>query len=237
MTEAVAVRPIADETSLLQRRRRTHAIVEGALLGDIAIVFLLMRVYLPVPIVRTLLRALAAVPFVMLTQRRGIKLTVLASIASYILFSALVGPILALTAVDIAISGLLVGIGRRRGQGVGLVTLWTGVVYSVLDLIIPTIASVIIFQYPVSKLVQSARHLVRLIFKGLIFVVQKIGAPHSAVNLVRGWEPGAVDHWQIMWLGITVLVGILNMYLVALVAEMVLKQVPEGTLARQDAIA
>jgi hypothetical protein len=226
---------VADDNSLLRRRDRTHAIVEGALLGDIAIVFLLMRVYLPVPVVRTLLRTLAAVPFVMLVQRRGIKLTILASIASYILFSALVGPILALTAIDIAVSGVLVGIGRQRGIGVGLNTLWTGVAYAVLDLIIPTIASVFIFQYPISKLVQTARHFVRLIFKGLIYILQGIGAPHAVLTEVRGWENPAVAHWQIIWVAVMILVGILNMYLVALVSEMVLKQVPEGTLARQEA--
>jgi uncharacterized protein YybS (DUF2232 family) len=227
----------ADDSTLIRRRDRTHAIVEGALLGDIAIVFLLMRVYLPVPVVRTLLRTLAAVPFVMLVQRRGVKLTILASIASYILFSALVGPILALTAIDIAISGVLVGVGRTRGFGVGFNTLWTGVAYAIFDLIIPTIASVFIFQYPISKLVQTARHFVRLIFKGLIYVLQTIGAPNGVLREVKGWENPAVDHWQIVWVSVMILVGILNMYLVALVSEMVLKQVPEGTLTRQEATA
>lgn len=226
---------VVEDDTLLRRRDRTHAIVEGALLGDIAIVFLLMRVYLPVPVVRTLLRTLAAVPFVMVVQRRGIKLTILASIASYILFSALVGPILALTAIDIAVSGILVGIGRERGLGVGLNTLWTGFAYAVLDLMIPAIASVFIFQYPISKLVQTARHFVRLIFKGLIYVLQTIGAPRSVLHEVRGWENPAVDHWQIVWVAVMILVGILNMYLVALVSEMVLKQVPPGTLDRQEA--
>ncbi|HLJ65723.1 MAG TPA: hypothetical protein VKX16_00005, partial [Chloroflexota bacterium] len=62
---------MTDETQI-RRRSRTHAIVEGALLGDVMLVFLLMRVYLPVPVVRTLLRSVAAVPLVMLTQRRGV---------------------------------------------------------------------------------------------------------------------------------------------------------------------
>ena len=224
-----------DDASLLRRRDKTHAIVEGALLGDIAIVFLLMRVYLPVPVVRTLLRTLAAVPFVMLVQRRGLKLTILASIASYILFSALVGPILALTAIDIAVSGVLVGVGRERGLGVGLNTLWTGVAYAVLDLMIPTILSVFIFQYPISKLVETARHFVKLMFKGLLYVLQVIGAPQSVLRDVRGWEGPAVDHWQFVWVGVMILVGILNMYLVALVSEMVLKQVPPDLLERQEA--
>src|SRR5579859_8198259 len=154
-----------DQESLLKRRGRTHAIVEGALLGDIAIVFLLMRVYLPLPVVRTLTRTVATIPFVMLVQRRGIKLTFLAAVASYILFSALVGPLLALTALDIAMAGLLAGIGRHAGLNVGWNTLWTGPVYAILDLVLPTIASIYVLRFPIKTLVQSARNFVKLLFR------------------------------------------------------------------------
>jgi uncharacterized protein YybS (DUF2232 family) len=221
--------------SLLRQRDRTRAIVEGALLGDIAIVFLLMRVYLPVPAVRTLIRTVATVPFVMLAQRRGVKITILAALASYILFSALVGPLLALTAIDIAVAGILVGIGRNLGLPPGINTLWTGVVYSILDLVLPTIASVFIFRYPVSQLIQSARNFVKLVFRGLIGILERLGAPNSFLHDVRGWEAWAVAHWQVMWLGVTVLFGLLMMYLVVLVSEMVLRQIPEETLARRSA--
>ena len=70
-----------NQETLLKRRDRTHAIVEGALLGDIAIVFLLMRAYLPILVLRPLIAAVATVPFVMLTQRRGLKMAVLAVLA------------------------------------------------------------------------------------------------------------------------------------------------------------
>ncbi len=221
------------EQHLLQRRNRTHAVVEGALLGDIAIVFLLMRVYLPVPVVRTLIRTVATVPFVMLTQRRGLKITVLAAIASYILFSALVGPILALTAVDIAVAGILVGIGRKANLGVALNTLWTGPVYAVLDLILPTIASVIIFRFPVKDLIKTAKHFVQLVFNVWIWVLQQLNAPASVIHQVHGWEKPAENNWPLVWLGVIILYGILNMYLTVLVSYMVLNQVPEQTLAKQ----
>ena len=224
-----------DHPTLLRRRDRTHAIVEGALLGDIAIVFLLMRVYLPVPVVRTLIRTVATVPFVMLTQRRGVKITVLAGIASYLLFSALVGPLLALPALDIAVAGLLIGLGRRAGLGAGLNTLLTGPIYAIVDLVIPTILSVIIFAFPVKKLVETARRFVHLIFDAFLFVLDKIHAPTSVVHQVQAWESPAVDHWQFIWLGVMILFGTLNMYLVALVSYMVLNQIPEQTLSRQRA--
>lgn len=221
--------------TLAQRRDRTHAIVEGALLGDIAVVFLMMRVFLPVPVVRTLLRTLAAVPIVMLTQRRGLRLTILAAIASYILFTALVGPILALAAIDVAVSGILLGIGRRIGLNPVLNTLWTGAAYAVLDLIIPTILTVIIFRYPVSKLIDAAKHFVRLIFNFMIFLMQGFGASKGTVHAVRVFESGAVDHWQMIWIVTMIVYGILTMYLVVLVAEIVLRQIPAHTLARQRA--
>ncbi|MBV9279498.1 MAG: hypothetical protein JOZ41_05410 [Chloroflexi bacterium] len=224
-----------DQLSLARRRDRTHAIVEGALLSDIAIVFLLMRVYLPVPVVRTLMRAIATVPFVMLTQRRGVRLTVLAAIAGYVLFSALVGPILALTAIDVAVAGILVGIGRRVGLSGGLNTLWTGPVYAVLDLILPTVASVYIFRLPVNDLVEAARRFVRLIFNALIWTLDQLHAPVSVVHQVRGWEGPAVAHWQLIWIGTMAVYGLLTMYLVVLVSAMVLNKIPEQTLSRQVA--
>jgi hypothetical protein len=224
-----------NQETLARRRDRTHAIVEGALLGDIAIVFLLMRVFLPLPGVRTILRTFAAVPLVMLTQRRGVKLTILAAIASYILFSALVGPILAIAAIDVAVSGILLGIGRKFGWNPILNTLWTGVAYAFLDLVVPTIATVIIFRYPVKTLVAAARHFVRLIFNVLIWLMKSINLPHSAITTVNSWEGPAVNHWQYIWVATMIVYGLLTMYLVVLVVEIVLRQLPPNTLARQRA--
>jgi uncharacterized protein YybS (DUF2232 family) len=222
-----------NQEHLLRRRDRTRAIVEGALLGDIAIVFLLIRVYLPVLVVRTLIRTLATVPFVMLTQRRGLRMTILAAIASYVLFSALVGPILALTAIDIAIAGILLGIGRKAGLGVGLNTLWTGPVWAILDLVIPTVIGIFVFRVPIKDLEKSAHNFVHVSLNAATWFLGKLGATPSTIHQVKGWEPALSSHWQLTWLGVMVLYGLLNMYLSALVADMVLKQIPEETLSRQ----
>lgn len=226
-----------DEEALLARRQHTHSIVEGALLGDIAIVFLLMRVYLPVPVVRNLLRAIASVPFVMLMQRRGLKITILAAIASYTLFSALVGPILALPAIDVAVAGILIGLGRSAGVGIVLNTLWTGVAYAILDVILPTIATVFIFRYPVKDLITAAKNFFHSVFNLLIYIVKSLGAPHSTLSQLRGWQVWTVGHWQVAWIILMFLYGIITMYLVVLVSEMVLRQVPNWSLARQKRTA
>jgi hypothetical protein len=189
-----------------------------------------MRVYMPILVVRTLIRAVASVPFVMLTQRRGVRIAVLAAIASYILFSALVGPILALAAVDVAVAGILIGMGRRVGINAPLNTLWTGPVYAILDLVIPTIVSVVIFRYPVKDLVDSAHHFVQLVFRFLDFVLRGANAPASVIREVHGWEGPTVAHWQFAWLGTMVLYGYLTIYLAVLIAELVLRQLPQETL-------
>lgn len=224
-----------EHLTLQHRRERTHAIVEGALLGDIAIVFLMMRVYLPLPVVRTLLRTLAAVPMVMLMQRRGLAITVLAALASYVLFSALVGPILALTAIDVAVAGILIGLGRSVRLGPGLNTLWSGPAYAVLDLILPTIGSVIIFRYPVKDLIHSAQNFIKLFFRATTYLLQQFHAPASVVQQVHGWQAPAANHWVEVWIAVMILYGLLNQYLVAVVSEMVLKQIPQQTLTRQKA--
>lgn len=219
--------------TLLKRRDRTHAMVEGALLADIAIVFLLMRAFLPLPGVRQILRAVATVPIVMLMQRRGLRLTLLAVIASYILFSALVGPILALAAIDVGVAGILAGLGRRFGFGIGLNVLVTGPLYAILDLVIPTIAAVYVFRYPVSKLADAARNFVKTVFNLCLYILTSMHASPRLIHQVNLLKTTAAAHWQVAWVGSLVLLGLLTMYLAVFIAETVLKQIPEQTLVRQ----
>lgn len=226
-----------DNEALDRRRTRTHAIVEGALLGDIAIVFLLMRVYLPLPVVRTLLHTIASVPFVLLLQRRGLRVAILAAVASYVLFSALVGPLLGLSAIDIAVAGVLVGLGRKAGLPAGLTAIWATASYAVLDLILPTIASIYIFRYPVHDLITAGRRFIRLVFGALINILTGLGAPKDVTNTLHAWQASAVLHWQISWVVLMMFLAFLNIYLVVLVSEMVLKQMPEETLTTQRAVS
>jgi hypothetical protein len=65
--------------------------------------------------------------------------------------------------------------------------------------------------------------------------MKALNLPASAINTVRGWETPAVDHWQYIWVATMFIYGLLTMYLVVLVVEIVLRQVPESTLARQKA--
>lgn len=223
------------EEFLLERRQRTHAIVEGALLGDIALVFLLMRAYLPVLFIRPILFAFATVPIVMLLQRRGVKVTILSGVASYLLLSALVGPLLAFAAVNVALAGGLIGIGRRIGFGAGLNTLIMGPLYGVLDYLVPTVISVIVFRYPVHDLIKSAQNSIDLSFRLFRSVLSFAHAPPSLLHQLPEWQRTAVHDWQVVLVVVFLILGSLNIYLGALVSEVVLNQVPEATLSRQRA--
>ncbi|MGH2441971.1 MAG: hypothetical protein ACRDFX_02260 [Chloroflexota bacterium] len=211
--------------------------VEGALLGDIAIVFLLMRAFIPLPGVRQLLRAVATVPFVMLTQRRGIKLTILASLAAYILLSALIGPLLALAALDVAVAGILAGAGRKFGLGIATNTLVTGPLYAFFDLFLPTIASIYIFRYPIKKIVEAAKNFIKLVFNFVVYVLNRAHVSRVTIHHVDQAKAWATAHWVVPWFGSLVLLGLLTMYLAVLVSEMVLRQIPDETLESQRAVA
>lgn len=224
-----------NQNALLERRDRTHALVEGALLTDIAIVFLLMRAYLPVLFVRPILLAIATVPIVMLVQRRGVKITILAAIAAFLLFSALVGPLLAFAMINASVAGILIGIGRNVGLHAAINTIFTGIVFAVVDLLIPTVAGVIIFRYPIHDLVKSAQNFVAATFRLLQFVLTRLHAPHALVHQFQLWEKPVLQHWQLAWLGLIVVDGITTMYLAVLVAEIVLNRMPDYALVRQRA--
>lgn len=219
-----------DHPTARQQRDRTHAIVEGALLADIALVFLLMRAFLPIPGARQIIRALATIPFVMLVQRRGVKLTVLAAIASYILFSALVGPLLGFAAVDVGVAGVLIGVGRRFGFGPVLNTLWTGPAYALLDLLIPTLISVWLFRYPVGKLIGAAKNFIRSMFDFVISVARFANVSPSGISSLNDAKTWTVVHWQVGWLLLYAVLGVLTTYLAVIAAEVVLKQLPEELL-------
>lgn len=191
-----------NQEALLRQRSRTHAIVEGALLGDIAVVFLLMRAYLPILFIRPVFAAVATVPIALLLHRRGLGLTVLAGIASFILFSALVGPLLALAVVNVLVAGCLIGLGRRARFGVLLNTLVMGPAYAVLDILVPTVISIYLFRIPVKDLVKSAQNAVKLFFRFFRWLAGERGTLPSPSGQIHG----LAQHWQIVLVGVLVVV-------------------------------
>lgn len=69
------------------------ALVEGALLLDIVVVLCLVRTLIPIPGFQGVIRLLCPAPFVLLGLRHGARSASMATIGSYVVLSALVGPL------------------------------------------------------------------------------------------------------------------------------------------------
>ena len=72
-----------------------RAITESALLMDVTVLLVLLRVLFPVPGLQGIIRLACPIPFVLLALRRGPRAGIVATVASFVLLSCFVGPILA----------------------------------------------------------------------------------------------------------------------------------------------
>ena len=169
----------------------------------------------------------------MLMQRRGFKITFLAGIAAYILFSALVGPLLAFAAINAVAGGIYVGFGRQIRLNPVINTFVAGFLYAVFNLILPQIIGVIVFRYPIHDLVKSAQNFVAETFKFLEWLAARFHASPAAIHQLQAWEKPVEQHWQWAWFGLWVFNGLTTMYLAVLVVQITLSRVPKYTLQRQ----
>jgi hypothetical protein len=217
---------------------RNRALVEGALLADIAVVLLLGRVYLPIPIVRTLWRFLAGVPFVLLMRRQGLKTTLMAGLVTYVLLSVLTGPILALPALDTLFAALIVSYGIRWRLPKLCVALAGGALYAVFDVVAPTIAFMLVLRVPLSIVIGDIRTSLNTAVKALIMgltvlnhILHGVPVLSGRVPLIRTMlvqhllERGVtflMVHWIWFALGSAVIYSIINVYGYGLVADLIL---------------
>jgi len=72
-----------------------RTITESALLMDVTVLLVLLRVLFPVPGLQGLVRLACPIPFVLLALRRGTRAGLVATVASFVLLSCFIGPIIA----------------------------------------------------------------------------------------------------------------------------------------------
>lgn len=226
---------------------RNRQIVEGALLADIAVVLLLGRIYLPIPIVRTMWRLLAAAPFVLLAQRQGIRTTLMSGLVAYLLLSALVGPTLALTALDTAFAAILIALAVRWHWPRVITLVVMGLVYAVSDVIIPTIAFAVIFRIPATTLIGAVRTTLHNVVRIGADLLDGVNAllrsqlGRSAAQLPAGHLRSLgyaltaylAGHWVIVALLAATVLGMANIAAYYGAVELVLMRLPPGCRARQ----
>lgn len=236
-------------TSAERHSSRNRQIVEGALLADIAAVLLLGRVYLPIPVVRTVWRLLAAAPFVLLAQRQGIRTMIMAGIVCYVLLTALVGPTLALTALDTAFAALIIALSYRWHWPKAVTAVLGGLVYTVFDIVIPTVLFIAVFRVPVSTMVNGIRSGLKSLFRiasEIVSVVNEalkaIFGPHAPQLPAHGIQTFGyhmtsyvMGHWVIFALILALVLGMANIAGYQASSELVLERLTEADRSPQVA--
>lgn len=229
------------------RSTRNRQIVEGALLGDVAVVLLLGRIYLPIPIVRTIWRLLAAGPFVLLAQRQGIRVTIMSAVVSYLLMTALVGPTLALTALDTAFAAIIIAAALRWRWPRPVIALIGGLIYGALDIVLPTIVLTVLFRIPVATLVGDFRTAIRGAVRVGAQMMETVNsmlrgvfgprAPQFPAAGFRGFgydlTAFVVGHWLTFALIAAAVMGMANIYAYHTAANLVLDRLPSSARMKQ----
>ena len=226
---------------------RNRRIVEGAPLADIAVVLLLGRIYLPIPVVRTIWRMLAGTPFILLAQRQGIRVTIMSGIVAYLLMTALVGPTLALTALDTAFAAIIIAAAIHWKWPRVVTAIVGGLIYGACDVVLPTVVFTVLFRVPVSTLVGDFRNGMRGVVRlstELLQAVNRVllrllgrGGPQIPATRIRvlGYDLTAflVGHWLVVALVLAAGLGVSNIFAIQAAADVVLERLPPATRARQ----
>jgi len=90
-----------------------RAIAEGALLGDLTVMLVLIALY--VPYAGPALATISPIPFVLLIIRRGWRVSLEATIVACMLIGFLTGPFSAFAVVVLMVRAAALGLGLRRG--------------------------------------------------------------------------------------------------------------------------
>lgn len=126
---------MASATSARNRAPDARAIAEGALLGDLAVLIVLISLY--VPYAGPAMATVSPVPFLLLLVRRGWRVAIESAVVAALLVAFLTGPFSALAVGTLFLRGVSLGIGLRRGWRVsrtilaGTAFLWIFIVIGV----------------------------------------------------------------------------------------------------------
>jgi len=126
---------LTSATPARNRAPDARAIAEGALLGDLAVLIVLISLY--VPYAGPAMATISPVPFLLLLVRRGWRVAIESAVVASLLVAFLTGPFSALAVGTLFLRGVSLGIGLRRGWRVsrtivaGTAFLWVFLVLGV----------------------------------------------------------------------------------------------------------
>jgi energy-coupling factor transport system ATP-binding protein len=204
---------------------RPAELAEAAVLGDIALVFMVLGWFLPLG---GALQVLATVPIALLANRHRPRAAVVATIAISAAGFVIGGLGLVVQAFLYGSLGIAVGIAHRRGGG-ALMSLWLGTLYTGLPAALGSLA--------LSALFPSLRKLllaqVNIYGKGLARICNQLGLEQLAKNIITvlTWVN---THWWISYplfelIAIGIIAGLAGRYMKPLLGRLERDGVPVHT--------
>jgi hypothetical protein len=174
---------------------------------------------------------------------------IMAGIVCYILLTALVGPTLALTALDTAFAALIIALSYRWHWPRAVTAVVGGLVYTLFDIVIPTILFIALFRVPVSTLVNGIRTGLKSLFRVASEIVSMINSalksifgPHAPQLPAHGVQVFGfhatsylMGHWVVFALILAAILGVANIAGYQASSELVLERLTEGERSSQVA--
>ena len=207
------------------------ALVEAALLLDIVVVLCLVRTFVPIPLFQGIVRLFCPTPFVLLGLRQGFRTTVIAAVGSYVVLSALVGPIFG---VQILVYGLLgavyAGAARARVHYTVAVlfgSLIYGAYVGVLTVGFPLLLGIVNLHVSPGVLIDDIKQGLVSIGHGLgSFQLGPLTLHH--VTWLRNLYHWMLQHWIAGLVFITLFNGIVNGWLFLYLTREILARIDRG---------
>lgn len=213
-----------------QQRSSIVGLVEAALLLDIVVVLCLIRTFIPIPGFQGIVRLVCPAPFVLLGLRRGVRSCSVATVGSFIVLSALVGPIFGTQILVYGLLGTVYAAAARARLPYILALILGTIVYggyiAVLSVGVPLLLGVVNLHISTGVLIgkiqtqlRSAGHAIGNLHLGPLSVHGlPIGGPRSLFH----WT---LDHWLAALIAIVVIYGVINSWAFLFVTREILARV------------
>lgn len=197
-----------------------RTIAEASLLLDVTVLLVLIRTLLPIPGFQGLVRLACPVPFVLLALRRGPRAGFLATVASFVLLSTFVGPLLATQVLVFGGLGTMFAWASQRRFPAAPTVVIGALLYGLLYLLPPFLFGLAVLRIDLGKTLSDVKKQAAQFLDGLGHLTVlglKVGA--GVVRALSSFGPGRwlLDtlHAMSLWLlthPLLTLVGFFGLY-------------------------
>jgi len=220
-----------------------HAIAEAALLLDVTVLLSLIQILIPIPGFQSIVRLACVVPFILLTLRRGVRVSLIASLACYVLLAAFVGPLVAIAGLFFGLLGTLFGWASQHRVGRILTIVAGAAFYGVFLLLLPFLFSLYVLRINLPKTLHDVHRQAGSFVDGLghihvgsVSVSAPIVSALSAssmgrglLDLLHGVAIGLLTHPLATFLGFFALYSLVHVWAYLIVSIELYARLPEET--------